>query len=629
MKKILFLIPLICIFSFRLSAVDFALRISSGSAFPDNEKLGSGYGGMVNADIDLFNFCVVGVEGGYKAIRQKSLDENFNIFMGGVSGGVYYFPLSRMYVSANASFGFHDISINSPGVTDSGSGLYWRTFCEMGFRFTPSFILSGLAGYESFYLDSSKFISSYFAGLSLKFNFSSRGKSSSDSFAMEFNQDFPTFPVYSALYKQSPIGYAFIQNESSAEMQDVYVSFRAGKYTTTERESFEIPILRRHRGETVPVYADFSPEILRYGEDGKVIGELVLTYRFLGKAMTEIKPLILDVKHRNAFSWNDSEFNIDSLVCFISSTTPEILEAAKYIAGVETNNLKTGMNSPFQYAAAIMEGLRLSGIVYSEDKLTPYSHYRLSEDTDSIQYPLQTLSLLGGDYDDLGILVCSCLESFGIATGFVALDDDFIVLVDTEIAPEKKSNNFGEDSVLSDENTTWLALAMSQFDRGFTKARLSAGEKLSRIQKKLSVGQAFPYKIVSVHSAWKEFPPVSFSGYKGSYKNPPKNDVLKAVDDAISFYINNDLAELITRFKASGDTKLLADTYVRSGRYDEALSEYKKLNTTAAWNNMGLVYSAQKNYKAALEMYQKVLEKDKDNPTALSNIRKIQILIGD
>ena len=46
-------------------------------------------------------------------------------------------------------------------------------------------------------------------------------------------------------------------------------------------------------------------------------------------------------------------------------------------------------------------------------------------------------------------------------------------------------------------------------------------------------------------------------------------------------------------------------------------------------NNMGMVYSAQKSYKSALGMYNRVLAKDPDNKSALAGSKKIKALIGE
>ncbi len=63
--------------------------------------------------------------------------------------------------------------------------------------------------------------------------------------------------------------------------------------------------------------------------------------------------------------------------------------------------------------------------------------------------------------------------------------------------------------------------------------------------------------------------------------------------------------------------------------YNEALAEYQKLGTISSMNNMGMVYTAQKAYRSALGMYNKVLAKDPENKTALAGVKKIKALIGE
>lgn len=619
MKKSITLFLSVFLFVCNVFSLDFAIRITPKMDFPQDSNYGLGFGAMVNADLDLFNIMTLGLEGGYSDIKVSATDSDLTLLQGGLNMGLYYYPVSRLYLSANASYGLHTLKAST--IANPTKGTYYRAFGELGFRFTPNFVLNATGGYESIMLDNSPYLSYPFAGISAKINLSTNKNVSSNNFAIKFEQVSDAYPVYANMYKTVPLGYATITNVSSAEVRDVHVSFRAGKYTAADKECEVLSKMNRYKKIEVPVYADFGPEILRYSENGKINAELVISYRLLGKRMTEVQNIVLDVTHRNSFVWNDPA----CLSCFIDTGAPEILEVAKYIAGTEITNLKPGMNSPLQYAAAVMEGLRLSGIIYSQDTVTPYKEYVFTDKDDSVQYPLQTLSLMSGDYDDIGILICSCLECVGIGTGFVPLEDDFIVLVDTTIAPDKKSNQFLEDGVISDENTTWLALSMENFSKGFTTARLEAAKKLNKIAK----AEDKSFEIVDVHSAWEYYPPVTFSAYSGAFKNPSKADIIAEVNKATSYYINNDVSALIKKFRSNGDTKRLADCYVRAGMYNEALNEYQKLNTIAAYNNMGMVYTTLKNYKAALNMYNKVLAKEPENKNALANIKKIKILTGE
>ena len=205
MKKVLASLVISLSFFANLFALDFAFRITPNITIPQEDNLESGFGGFLNADLDLFNFITVGVEGGYTSVKQKSIGKNFNTFLGGASAGLYYYPLSRLYLSANGSYGIHSTKIDSSSVSgSSGSGTYWRTFGELGFRFTPALVLSAVGGYESFNIEGSSLFSTPFVGLSAKLNVSTNRKTTSDNFWVSFDQDSELYPVYASMYKQVP-----------------------------------------------------------------------------------------------------------------------------------------------------------------------------------------------------------------------------------------------------------------------------------------------------------------------------------------------------------------------------------------------------------------------------------------
>ena len=96
MKKVFTALFVTALLSAQSFALDFAFRVSPVMTFPKEENLDTGFGGFFNADIDLLHFLTLGVEGGYNTIKQESLDKNFNILMGGVSAGLYYYPTIRL-----------------------------------------------------------------------------------------------------------------------------------------------------------------------------------------------------------------------------------------------------------------------------------------------------------------------------------------------------------------------------------------------------------------------------------------------------------------------------------------------------------------------------------------------------
>jgi hypothetical protein len=101
---------------------------------------------------------------------------------------------------------------------------------------------------------------------------------------------------------------------------------------------------------------------------------------------------------------------------------------------------------------------------------------------DRVQFALETLHIGSGDCDDLVVLYASCLESLGIRTAFVQVQDPeqeiahLYLLFDTGIPPEqgyKISSNekrFVIRSGNSRHKTIWLPVETTLIEEGFDVA---------------------------------------------------------------------------------------------------------------------------------------------------------------
>ncbi|MBO4628904.1 MAG: hypothetical protein J5687_03020 [Treponema sp.] len=608
-----------------LSALDFVFKIEPTVMFPSvtqpNMQVAPGV--TVQADLDFINLLTAGVEGGYLFEQPKATDDGINTIFGGLNLGVYYYPISRLYLGAGAGFGIHSImtqvqKLDSEEATEKKTlnGLYYRGFGEVGFRINPSLCINLAGGWSSYAAGTALgqgFISGPFAALSLRMNghVGTNGKSS--AIDVRINQDFDVFPVYSTVYGYEPFGTIYVKNDEGAELRDVHVSFRAGKYTNSAKLCGTVSKINRHTTVEFPLIADFSDEILGFTEDGKISGEIVIEYEFLGKKMSVTEPVIVSVCNRNAFVWGDSS----ALAAFISPDSQEIATFAKEVAGITRNNIYTGMNANLQYAIGIIEGLRLIGMGYSEDNTTPYATYHLDTEMDSIQYPLQTLQCLSGDYDDLGILVCSCLQTINVPTGYIPYDDDFIVLVKLNMGANQALNNFASTDGLVidyDADEVYLALSMKALDKGFT-ASYKAGADV--VEKIFSNEDAY-YDFIDTTDAWTSYKPVAFST-NSSVTTPKQDALVKNIKSAIQDYIASDIEAVIKRAREAGDSNKLGVALVRAGRYSEAKREFQKAadkGSISAMNNVANILMIEKNYTAAAAQYKAILQKDPSNKTA-------------
>ena len=608
-----------------LHALDFVFKIEPTVMFPNvvqtNMKIAPGV--SVQADLDLLNLLTVGVEGGYLFEQPKATDEGINTVFGGLNLGVYYYPISRLYLGAGGGFGIHSImtqvqkfDTEESTVKKTLNGLYYRGFGEVGFRLNPSMCINLAGGWASYAAGSALgqgFITGPYAALSLRMNGHVGANAKSSALDVRINQDFDIFPVYSTVYGYEPFGTIYVKNDEGAELRDVHVSFRAGKYTNSSKLCGTADKINRHKTAEFPLIADFSDEILGFTEDGKISGEIIVEYEFLGKRMSVTEPIIISVCNRNAFVWGDSS----ALAAFISPDSQEIATFSKEVAGITRNNIYTGMNANLQYAIGIMEGLRLVGMGYSEDNVTPYATYHNDSEMDSIQYPLQTLQCLSGDYDDLGILVCSCLQTINVPTGYIPYDDDFIVLVKLNMSSNQALNNFASTDGLVidyDEDEVYLALSMKNIDKGFTASYKAGSETVVKI---FSDEDAY-YEFIDTTNAWTNYKPVAFST-NSSVTTPKQDALVKNIRSAIQDYISSDIEEVIKRARDSGDSNKLGVALVRAGRYSEAKKEFQKSadkGSIAAMNNVANILMIEKNYSAAAAQYKKILDKDPSNTVA-------------
>jgi len=176
------------------------------------------------------------------------------------------------------------------------------------------------------------------------------------------------------------------------------------------------------------------------------------------------------IHSRNA--WNG---DMDKLVYFVTPDDEQIFELNRAVV----NELKIDPDKEVESiikAHEIFNTLKEKGITYHRDPNIPF--YR----DDRVQYAVETLQLGSGDCDDLVVLYASCLESLGIRTAFVEVQDPnqdiahVYLLFDTGIPPEQSSRissnekKFVIRSGNSRYKTIWLPVETTLIEQGFDTA---------------------------------------------------------------------------------------------------------------------------------------------------------------
>lgn len=640
-KKVFAVIYLFSIMTV-LSGVELSVKFTPNIIFPfltggSSKYAVAGGGGFLDAGINLFDLINISPEVGLYVLPKEGagdMQENQakTVFLVPIGGQLsfFFFPVSRLELGLGMAGGsciqYHE---RPDGKSPFHYAPWYRAYGEAYFRINPN-VSVGLNGswfdtqFDTYW--GNPLAAGVSGGISVKYSFDTQ--KITGNVVAEVQQDESVFPLFYTIYKDNYFGTITIQNDETAEIRNVKVSFRAEGYTNAEIECGRVKYLKKHKKEEIPLCADFSENILNFTENGKIPGEVIVEYEMLGQKRRSVSQVIIPVYNRNQVRWTDPAV----IASYISTSAQEVLEFSKYLVGVARTYLRSGLNRNMQFAMYVFEGIRLAGIQCSSDPSTPYDQYHMDSETlDYIQYPYQTLLYKTGDKDDVGILFMALLQSVGIDASFITTNDDFIVLFNTGVNASKAGSLFdGFDRVLVFDNEIWIPLSMANLNEGFVNSWYSA---VVRVQQANETGEEIGF--VNLTEAWSYYPPAGFTSGEHVEVNTSESDLATAVETDIARYITAEfgpqIAAIQTRIRKEGASvdlyNKLGMLYVRAGMYSSAIPVYQqsaKSGSVTAMNNLGNIASLQKKFAEAKYWYEKALELDPGNKTALKNLNRIQ-----
>ncbi|MDR3019532.1 MAG: hypothetical protein LBU66_01345 [Treponema sp.] len=591
-----------------------------------NEMYNVGGGGDIGFEIDLSSVWAnpiglgytIGVEGGMTINPFQDDDEmNVNFYSAGGVLGLYYFPLSRLFIRADGAAGVYQ-TVTGLGNDDASlsiPGFFWRGGGELGFRFTPGFLLAANAGWRQYHESNGRlFYSGLYTGLTAQVTFHT-GTGLRDTVGASFDQHDPLYPVFMQLYQSLPLGDIVIRNNENAEIRNVQVFFRAGNYSASEYPCGSVAMIPRGRSVELPLFADFSPEILKFTDNGRVLGEVVIRYRFLGQQREAVRAVTVSVNNRNAVTAGDAA----AFAAFISPTSPEVLDFARFIAGLERANRRTGHNTNFQYALWLLEGLRSSGIRLGK------TYFNETE----AQFPAETLLFGTGSSRDLALLVAGALEGVGIPSAFIETDDDFLVAVNLGINSNAAQTLFnGTDKIMIIQNTVWLPLSMTVFNDGFIECWNKGAAVLDEVVKENLFAD-----FVVVSEAWSTYPPAPLPEQERSILRADSAAVVREAGRAMQTYINQEINPLIQRtsnnpqgLSAMALQNRMGILYMRAGRVSDGKAAYERaagMGSVPAMTNRGNLALTENDFETAQRWFNQALQRDSQNSEALRGLEKI------
>jgi len=617
-----------------LSALDFFLRPGVFMYLPmgDGNVTSGGLerydlGGGINIGFDFDISSVLpnpinlgyfaGIEGGM--ITNPVMGDtprNMITYSLGLGAGLYYFPLSRLFIRADGAAGIYQGAID--GLL-TPLGFYWRGGGEIGFRFTPSLLLSAHSGwrqYEDPRDNRHPVNSGLYAGLTMQITLDLGGGSGRSGTESSFEQSDPIYPAFLQLYQTNSVGTVRIRNRENAEIRNVRLSFRAANFTSSEMLCGTVGTIPRGGQAELPLLADFSPAVLRFTDTGRILGELIIRYNFLGQERETVSVVTVASNSRNSVTDSDTS----ALAAFISPTSPEILEYSRYIIGLARSRRRIGHNQNMQNAIWLFEGLRSLGVRNAETN---------NLETEA-QFPSETFVFGRGSSRDIALLYATTLESVGISSAFLKVGTDYLVAINlnmTQAAAETMFNT--TDRILIIDNNCWLPLAMSSFDDGFMS---------SWMRGVISLNQAFAnddfVEFIITSDAWAVYPPAPLPELGTRVRPSDSEVVISESNIVIDQYILQELMPIIWRVEtqvARGPTAALYNRLgillARAGRIPEAKVNYERaanMGLVAAMTNRASLALSERDYDSAEYWFRLVLARDSQNQAAIRGMERVE-----
>jgi len=276
--------------------------------------------------------------------------------------------------------------------------------------------------------------------------------------------------IYPAAYEAlayRPIGKVKVRNVSGKPVQ-AKASFYIQNFMDAPTESKSVYILAEGE-EEIPLTAILNEQVKKVSQlaihEGEVYVHATPAEDYDDKARA---PVLIHGR-------NDWDGNVHLLRYFVTPNDPAVLrytreallQARDSLAGIPTE----------------MHGFRKARILFDSfaGKLVYVGDPKQS--ADYVQYPSETLSIRGGDCDDMTVCFSSLLNSIGISTAFVDVvppgrpeDAHIYLLFDTGVSPKFGSsiaanpkryvvrrNSLGEESI-------WIPIETTVITRGFEES---------------------------------------------------------------------------------------------------------------------------------------------------------------
>lgn len=414
------------------------------------------------------------------------------------------------------------------------------------------------------------------------------------------------FAAMQSYYANYPFASLELLNDEKTELQNVEVSFFQTGYMDAPTPVAKFDKVPARGAVSINMLASFNEEVFKTEGITPLTGELLVSYRYKGRAVEQKFPISYELYDKSSIVWDDDR----KAGAFITPSDSALRNFVSFLRQALKADTNSQINDPLQIAIQIYAGLVRLGLIYQSDPVSPFVKAQEKQSLlDSVSLGRDTLRRGTGDCDDLTVLYASLLESAGIETGFITVPGHIYAVFNTKVKSRDYRELHSDRSMfLVVNDSLWVPVEVTLLGRQSFYDAWAKGAELWNLYDKEETNRAF-YKTMDSQTLYR---PIALkeSDLGLQYGNP---EALSALFKAeLSRISDGILQPLIAGAAKSNDKKdwtYLGISYAKFGRLKEAESAFNRVlkldpNSIAAQVNLGNIAYLQREYKRALSQYQ-------------------------
>jgi len=247
------------------------------------------------------------------------------------------------------------------------------------------------------------------------------------------------FPSLMNVYQNNPSGFISVRNKSSGKIKSIRVTSYIRHYMDFQTQGESVEVLEPGEECLVEIKTPINKNSLSLTEARDVQVHYTLKWIEDGieKSTSVTRPVTICKK--SAISWADTRM----LSCFITGNGKAV---SSFAFKAMENKGETFVSSNFTKAVSLANALGAIPLNYVSDPVTPISQVIDNEySIDTVRFPGETLSLKGGDCDDMTALYCSLLDCAGIPCGMITTPGHIFAAFSTGNSYSKVHEQLGSE----------------------------------------------------------------------------------------------------------------------------------------------------------------------------------------